>query len=426
MENGKQKVTRRKGRAVAIAVVVTIILVLTVGIVIYNTPEKRLARQLDLGNRYLEEQNYEQAIVAFDLAISIDPKSAEAYLGKAEANVGMGNYEQAVEVYKTALQMIPDADSVIRAAEQFYLDYAQIYIDSGDLERAIGILEEGVELLNSERIREKLEEVRSEPPKEETDQLQVEETEKEQQLVGNMIEFPFELEDITFCGFDLLDNHYEEIAPGLLSQPGYHKDIWTSEFGSTISESVDLPNGNLVLCSTSMDSEGEIFSKSIRVDSKGSTGYVVYENDFLAYEIGFELIPWYSDEIEGLDDVLQVPLEPGASYKEWCDVLRITEIKRENIRPELNGEYYSLSEPYSRFDVYNEGQEIWLFNSGKYSGYYEELSNQEGKMVCRLSFYIPERERGPIYHINSLWDSVNAVAQDMQYGFLNPLTLPSE
>lgn len=261
MENGKQKVTRRKGRAVAIAVVVAIILVLTVGIVIYNTPEKRLARQLDLGNRYLEEQNYEQAIVTFDLAISIDPKSAEAYLGKAEANVGMGNYEQAAEVYKTALQMIPDADSVIRVVEQFYLDYAQIYIDSGDLERAIGILEEGVELLNSERIREKLEEARSEPPKEETDQLQVEETEKEQQLVGNMIEFPFELEDITFCGFDLLDNHYDEIAPGLLSQPGYHKDIWTSEFGSTISESADLPNGNLVLCSTSMDSEGKYLVK---------------------------------------------------------------------------------------------------------------------------------------------------------------------
>lgn len=44
--------------------------------------------QYDLGVRYLSEGNYEEAIIAFTAAIEIDPKRAEAYVGRGDAYVG--------------------------------------------------------------------------------------------------------------------------------------------------------------------------------------------------------------------------------------------------------------------------------------------------------------------------------------------------
>lgn len=38
----------------------------------------------DLGVRYLSEGNYQEAIIAFTAAIEIDPKRAEAFLGRGD------------------------------------------------------------------------------------------------------------------------------------------------------------------------------------------------------------------------------------------------------------------------------------------------------------------------------------------------------
>ena len=41
--------------------------------------KKQIAEQLELGNKYLTEANYEQAIVAFNKVIELDPKQVIAY-----------------------------------------------------------------------------------------------------------------------------------------------------------------------------------------------------------------------------------------------------------------------------------------------------------------------------------------------------------
>ena len=55
-----------------------------------------LSEQLELGQRYLEELDYESAIVAFQKAIEIDPKAMDAYVGLAEAHMALGNMEEAL------------------------------------------------------------------------------------------------------------------------------------------------------------------------------------------------------------------------------------------------------------------------------------------------------------------------------------------
>ena len=152
---------QKKSKAIIVLVLLVVAIAMTFGIIIYNTPSNRLSRQLELGEKYLDEQNYEQAVVEFDKAIAIDPMNGRAYIGKAEAYVGMGDYEQAAATYAAALQTVPSAGNVWSAAEQFYLDYEQIYMDNGDYAQAISILEEGYDLLDSDRLKDMLEEVQT-------------------------------------------------------------------------------------------------------------------------------------------------------------------------------------------------------------------------------------------------------------------------
>lgn len=52
---------------------------------------------LNLGEKYLLELDYEQAIVQFTKLIEIEPKNARAYTRLAEAYIGMGNTDKAFE-----------------------------------------------------------------------------------------------------------------------------------------------------------------------------------------------------------------------------------------------------------------------------------------------------------------------------------------
>ncbi len=52
---------------------------------------------LQLAERYLNEQNYEQAIIEFQKVLEIEPMNVDAYLGIAEAYLAMGDESKALE-----------------------------------------------------------------------------------------------------------------------------------------------------------------------------------------------------------------------------------------------------------------------------------------------------------------------------------------
>lgn len=78
------------------AAVALILAVFLIPVIKQRNMQKRFEEQMDLGNRYLLEQDYEAAIVAFRKAIEIDPRQAESYRKMAEAYVGIGDYENAI------------------------------------------------------------------------------------------------------------------------------------------------------------------------------------------------------------------------------------------------------------------------------------------------------------------------------------------
>ncbi len=102
-----KKPFQKRGIIAGIAAAVILFAVL-IGIGIYNTPANRTSRHLNLGERYLEEQNYEQAVVEFDKVIAIDPMSVEAYLGKAQAYEGMGDLDKAYETLQIGYEKTGD------------------------------------------------------------------------------------------------------------------------------------------------------------------------------------------------------------------------------------------------------------------------------------------------------------------------------
>ncbi len=73
--------------------------------------------QLHLANRYLEDLDYNRAVSAFQLVLSIDPKYSEAYMGMADAYIGMGDYEKAIEILRLAEEETPESRFENRRAE---------------------------------------------------------------------------------------------------------------------------------------------------------------------------------------------------------------------------------------------------------------------------------------------------------------------
>ena len=84
-----------------------------------KSPEEKWQEQYELGMKYVSEGNYEEAIIAFEAAIEIDPKSADAYLALAD-----------------------------------------VYEAQGDTESLQAILEQGLEATGAERFQERLEQLK--------------------------------------------------------------------------------------------------------------------------------------------------------------------------------------------------------------------------------------------------------------------------
>jgi len=98
---------------IIIAIIVASLIATAIGITIAvqsARAEKPLsaAEMLSLGEKYLLEMEYEQAIVHFTSLIEIEPKNARAYTGLAEAYLGAGDTDKAADALRKGLEQLPD------------------------------------------------------------------------------------------------------------------------------------------------------------------------------------------------------------------------------------------------------------------------------------------------------------------------------
>ena len=95
---------------------VVIIAAVIVLLLYINSDTARINHQLELAQRYLLEEDYEQAIAAFEIIIEIDPKNVGAYLGLAEAYVSADELGNAVRTLEKAAEQT-DSEEVLDMLE---------------------------------------------------------------------------------------------------------------------------------------------------------------------------------------------------------------------------------------------------------------------------------------------------------------------
>lgn len=115
-------------------------------------------RKLSLGNRYLNEQEYEKAVLAFQSAIEIDPRQVDAYIGMADAYEGMKNPEMAAELLKRGWETVPD-ERLKKRIIRVYIDLYKQYMDGGEYENAHDVLTGAYEITKDSKIKKLLEEL---------------------------------------------------------------------------------------------------------------------------------------------------------------------------------------------------------------------------------------------------------------------------
>ena len=74
--------------------------------------------QYDLGVRYLSEGNYEEAILAFEAAIEIDPRNADAYLKLAQVCEQREDYAKTLQTLEAGLEQTDDQPAGVHMAGQ--------------------------------------------------------------------------------------------------------------------------------------------------------------------------------------------------------------------------------------------------------------------------------------------------------------------
>ena len=123
----------------------------------------KVAKKVELGQKYLTELNYTEAVASFTEAIGLDPENIPAYMGRAEAYVGLKQYDDAKADYTTAIEKTADqpytqaeayvgrakVNELTTANEEALADYeaASTALDTVDVEKITDVTEQMVEAL---------------------------------------------------------------------------------------------------------------------------------------------------------------------------------------------------------------------------------------------------------------------------------------
>ena len=103
---------KNKNPAVLIAAVIIVIVVALVigGVTLYSIPKIRYERQLSLGQKYLDELDYDKAIAAYRAAIEIDPKNPDAYLMLAQVYLDNDDESEAMAILHEGIDKTDNSD----------------------------------------------------------------------------------------------------------------------------------------------------------------------------------------------------------------------------------------------------------------------------------------------------------------------------
>lgn len=112
-----------------------------VAVTSYNSPSAKLSRALSLAERYLSEQNYEQAVIEFQKVLEIEPMNVDAYLGLADAYLGLEQIDNALDILEAGCEKTSN-ERVLSKRQKILLEQARACFGSGDTDGALRIVDD--------------------------------------------------------------------------------------------------------------------------------------------------------------------------------------------------------------------------------------------------------------------------------------------
>lgn len=104
------------------------------------------ADKIELGQKYLTELNYTEAVASFTEAIKLEPNNIQAYMGRAEAYLALGEYDKALEDYQFVCEKTEEMPYT-RALS--YIGQAEVYGKTDEPEKAVSDYELSKALLSA-------------------------------------------------------------------------------------------------------------------------------------------------------------------------------------------------------------------------------------------------------------------------------------
>ena len=111
-----------------------------------------VSEKIELGQKYLTELNYSEAVAAFTEVIELDPSNIEAYMGRAKAYVGLKQYDDAKSDYTTVIEK---AEELPYTQAQAYAGRAEVNDLTDQTEAAESDYTAAIELLEEDDVAEK-------------------------------------------------------------------------------------------------------------------------------------------------------------------------------------------------------------------------------------------------------------------------------
>ncbi len=362
-------------------------------------------------------------IVGINVRSAQRQREYDAHIAEAEKYLTELDYEQAIAEYTMAFEIEPK-EEVVDALEQAYLAYAQSLTDAGDYDKTVSILEEGYEKTGRESLQDMIEELQvvQEEIRVQEAELQAQKQMEEEQRASGMIEFPFQMTDITFMGYDLFGDYFEQLEELFLAHAegdvtwlerdeaypiviGHTSDGWRFETHNSISEYDDTMS-RIIWLRQEERGRKNAWHYSVTYRSNGSVPRLDLTADASrVFDYG----------------EINVPVKTGETYEDWCRVMQINRIKENNLRPEerdgmvgiWDEEGHLLASGYSA-----EGNENWLFSTEWYQGTYTEYDSGDGYRYSIFHFTKPgadvAREKWSIHAIRA---TINAdgVIEEIYY-----------
>ncbi|MDF2544464.1 MAG: Chitobiase/beta-hexosaminidase C-terminal domain [Herbinix sp.] len=122
-----------------------------------NDQVKSAAKLLTLGDKYLSEMNYEEAVDTYKRVTEIDPLSISVYLKIVDGYMGLQQVDQAIEVLQDGIHKIEliqeETNILIEYSEYLYIKISDLYVQSGDRKKAFHFLRRGYVLTRSRLLK---------------------------------------------------------------------------------------------------------------------------------------------------------------------------------------------------------------------------------------------------------------------------------